>query len=121
MGVLLGFLTTILGVGLLISGLLVPRPLFTAGWQSVLALIFLAVGYLFSAQASSGASKPLAGLMALLGIVLVFAAVVPRMLGFSLYSLFGDIFRIVLGLILVVAGYVLYEYAEEIFGYDDDL
>lgn len=120
MGALLGFLSTLLGISLLISGLFVPRPFFTTVWQTLLAILFLGIGLVAANQHSEAAGKPLAGLTALLGICLAIAGIAPLLLGLPLYGSMGSTVRIIIGVFLTGAGYLIYEFGGEIFGYDDD-
>lgn len=120
MGQFIGTSVGMLGIFLLGSGLLLPRDLFTGVWQTVLGLLMTAVGFALVLSASRLAARGLAGLLGLLGLALLGAAIVPSAVGFSLYGGPGALLRGALGLVFCVAAYLLAEWGSEIFGYDDD-
>ena len=120
MGHFIGASVGALGILLLGSGLVLPRDLITVLWQTLLGLIMTVMGFALVLSASRSAARGLAGLLGLLGLILLGAALLPAIAGFSLYGGLGAVIRGGLGLIFCICAYLIAEWGSEIFGYDED-
>jgi hypothetical protein len=115
MGKLLGVLLFLIGLGLLTLALCVPPVLlsqstWTVIWRAGLGFVLCVAGYLMADYAGGNTSlKFMAFLLALLGLGLLALAIFPPLFSVSLYGRGGNTWRIVLGVILCIGGYGLWE------------
>lgn len=120
MGHFIGASLGTLGIFLLGSGLVLPRDPIAVLWQLLLGLAMTVLGFVLVLSSSRNAARGLAGLLGLLGLALLGAAIIPATIGFPLYGGIGALWRGALGLIFCVCAYLIIEWGSEIFGYDDD-
>ncbi|MBC8492787.1 MAG: hypothetical protein H8D43_03295 [Chloroflexi bacterium] len=116
MGKLVAFVIFLIGMMLLTVGLAVPPVLLQQSfgsvlWKVLLGLLLAAVSYVMADYVSSRfLQKLMAILIAFFGLGLAGLALIPAVLGFSLYGTAGTAVRVILGLLLCLGGWVISEY-----------
>ena len=116
-----GTTIALIGIIFLASGLILPLILPSALLQTLIGLVLTLLGFGMTVYTGRSSGKFLAGLIALLGILLMIAGVIPTITGLPLYSRLGGIVRIGLGILFGIAGYVVYEFGQDVYRYDDDV
>lgn len=116
-----GTIIAIIGIIFLGSGLIVPRELPSALLQTLAGLALALLGFGMTVYTGRSSGRFLAGLIALLGVLLMVAGIIPIVTGLPLYSRLGGIVRIGLGILFGIAGYVIYEFGQDVYRYDEDV
>ena len=115
MGKFVGLLVFLIGLGLLtlslcIPPILLPQSAWTVIWRAGLGFVLCVAGYVMASY--SGADlllKFMAVFVALLGITLLILGLFPALFGVPLYPGGGNTWRVIVGVLFCVGGYVLYE------------